>query len=137
ADHDEAFAHLIAEEQSTYPRVMYRLAVRDGRPIGDEMSPSYPLPYDLANQMGVKTELYKIIGRTKDSPGNLIMRHPYQSISVGVIRDDQSVDIEASKRQEKSLREAGWVDRIEEIKGLPKLAVEDPYAPLPVEGGKR
>ena len=35
AEHDQAFAHLIAEEQNVYPKAMYRLAVRDGKPIGD------------------------------------------------------------------------------------------------------
>ena len=87
--------------------------------------------------MGVKVELYKLIGKTKDSLGNLVLRHPYQSISVGVVRDDGSLDVEASKKQEKGLREAGWVDRVEDIKGLPKLAVDDPYAPLPAEGGNK
>jgi hypothetical protein len=137
SDTDEAFANLIADEQSTYPKVMYRLAVRDGKPIGDEINPSYPMPFDLANQIGVKVEMFKLIGKTKDSPGNLVLRHPYQTISCGLVRDDQSIDTEASKKQEKQLREAGWVDRVEEIKGLPKLAIDDPYAPLLAEGGTR
>jgi hypothetical protein len=136
-DNDKAFADLIAEEQNVYPKVMYRLALKNGLPVGDEISPSYPMPFDLANQVGIKTENYKLIGKTRESPGNLVLRHPYQSLSCGVIKDDQSIDLPASKKQEAELRTAGWVDRIEDIKGLPKLAVDDPYAPLPAEGGTK
>ena len=133
SEHDQAFAHLISEEQNIYPKVMYRLALKNGKPAGDEINPSYPLPFDLAQMIGVPEGQFKVIGKTRDSGGYVVLRHPYQSVSVGVIRHDASIDIEATKRQEKELRSKGWVDRVQDIKGLPELISDNTFDPLPLE----
>jgi hypothetical protein len=112
---------------------MYRLALKNGNPAGDEINPSYPLPFDLAQMIGVPEGQFKVIGKTRDSGGYVVLRHPYQSTSVGVVRHDASIDIEASKKQEKELRSKGWVDRIQDIKGLPELISDNTFDPLPLE----
>lgn len=133
SERDHAFAELLREEQAKYPKVMYRLALRDGKPAGDEVNPSYAMPFDLAQQVGIPEGQFKVIGKSKDGGGHYVLRHAYQSISVGLVRPDQSVDVEASQKQEKELRSKGWVDRIEDIKGLPKRITDDTFDPLPIE----
>lgn len=136
SEHDLAYAHLISEEQSEYPKVMYRFRMKNGKPAGDEINPSYPLPFDLAQMIGVPQDQFSVIGKTRDSGGYVVLRHPYQTISVGVVKHDGSIDLAATKKQEKELREKGWVDRIQDIKGLPTLVSDgsdDAFDPLPTE----
>lgn len=123
---DQGFAEMIREQQAQYPKCMYRLALRDGKPAGDVVNPNYPMPFDLAVMVGIPENHFRVIGKTKDSGGYVEVRHPYMSQSVGVTRPDGSVDLPASQKQEKELRAKGWVDRIEDIKGLPQMTVAEP-----------
>lgn len=130
AAEDQVFAEFIAAEQQEYPKVMYKLAMRGGKPAGDEVSPSYPLPFDLAQMVGIPEGTFKVIGKTPTSGGYLVVRHPYRTKSVGVIRSDQSIDDRASAKLEKEMLADGWVHSIAEIKGLPKPLVDDEYDPV-------
>ena len=133
SEHDQAFAHLVAEEQTAYPKVMYQHCLKNGKPAGDEIAPSYPLPFDLAQMIGVPEGQFKVIGKTRDSGGYVVLKHPYRTKSVGVVRHDGSVDLEASQKQEKALRKEGWVDRIQDIVGLPEMISDNAFDPVPFD----
>jgi hypothetical protein len=124
---------ICAEEHSEYPKCMYRLALRDGKPAGDIASPDYPLPFDLALQLGLTESGFKVIGKNHNSPGNVIVRHPWITRSVGTVRDDLSIDVEAAKAEEARLRKLGWVDSPSKIKGLPVPPAEQEFDALPDE----
>lgn len=124
----ENYAQAIAAHQSSYPKAMYRLALRKGEPNGDLASPDYPVPFDLAVAMGMK-------GQTINQGVNkaVIIKKPYRTISCGVISSNGiDIDIEASRAMEKKLLAEGWVDSLAKVVGLPK-AEEDDLAddPLP------
>lgn len=126
------YAQHIAREQKDYPKAMYRLALRKGVPAGDEVNPSYPMPFDLAQQTGYAEQGFKIINKTMNSQGHVVVRHPYQTRLVGVINKDGSVNLEATLKEEKELMAKGWVDAISKIVGLPKKDnAEEDFDPLP------
>ncbi|MFI5056899.1 MAG: hypothetical protein ACHQLQ_01830 [Candidatus Acidiferrales bacterium] len=130
---EKVYAALIAQEHGTYPRVLYRLALKGGKPAGDVANPDYPLPVDTGLQIGFGDQNFKIIGKTKDSPGNFIVRLPWITRLCGVIREDKSIDLEASKAEEKKLLAAGWVYSPSQIKGLPVPPAEQEFDELPDE----
>jgi hypothetical protein len=126
-------AAICETEHREYPKAMYRLALRGGKPAGDIANPDYPLPFDLALQLGLADCGFKIIGKNHNSPGNVIVRHPWITRTVGTVRDDLSVDVEVAKVEEARLRKLGWVDSPSQIKGLPTPPAEQEYDPLPDE----
>ena len=126
---------ICADEHAQYPKAMYRLALKDGKPAGDLIYPDYPMPYDLALQLGL-ADMGKRIGVTRDSPGNVILRHPWITKLIGVVRDDLTIDIATAKAEEQKLRAEGWVDHPSKIKGLPVPPAEQGFDPLPDEEPK-
>jgi hypothetical protein len=129
----QAIHEIVGERCGQYPKAMYRLALRGGKPAGDLASPDYPLPADLARQCGLDNQGFKVIGATRDSPGNVIVRLPYITRVVGVMREDLTVDVEAAKAEEARLLKLGWVDSPSKIKGLPTPPAEQDFDPLPDE----
>jgi hypothetical protein len=129
----QAVHAICAEEHKEYPKAMYRLALKNGKPAGDLASPDYPLPWDLAAQLGLTESGFKVIGKNRDSPGNVVVRHPYITKLVGTRRDDLTIDVEAARAEEADLRKKGWVDSPSKIKGLPTLPAEQDFDPLPDE----
>lgn len=127
---------ICADEHKEYPKAMYRLALKNGKPAGDIANPDYPLPWDLALQLGLTESGFKVIGKNSNSPGNVVVRFPYITRLVGVVRDDLTVDVEAAKAEEAELRRDGWVDSPSKIKGLPTPPAEEPFDPLPGEETK-
>src|SRR2546429_667587 len=91
-DATRAVHSIVAEEHAQYPRVMYRLALKNGLPAGDIANPDYPMPFDLAAQAGLADLGFKVINRTATSPGNVIVRLPYVTRLVGTVREDLTVD---------------------------------------------
>src|SRR5882724_9400298 len=85
---DKAYAERVSKECASYPKVMYRLALRKGCPAGDETAPSYPLPHDLAASLNITDRGYKVLGKTRDSGGYLLVRHPWITKSVAVFVND-------------------------------------------------
>ncbi len=128
-----AVHELVSETCGEFPKAMYRLALKNGLPSGDIASPDYPLPFDLAAQLGLTDSGFKVIGRNKDSLGNVIVRLPYITRLVGALRDDLTIDIDAARAEEKKLRALGWVSSPSEIKGLPTPPAEQDYDPLPTD----
>jgi hypothetical protein len=129
--------HAICEaEHVQYPKAMYRLALKDGKPAGDIASPDYPLPFDLAQQLSLTDLGFKVIGKNRDSVGNVIVRHPWVTKLVGTVREDLTIDVEAAKAEEAELRKKGWVDSPSKIKGLPTPPAEQDFDPLPDEDVK-
>ena len=136
---DKAHAERVRHENASYPKVMYRLALRKGIPAGDEIAPSYPLPFDLAQSLGISDKGFKVLGKTRDSGGYILQKHPYMTQRVAVfINDDPNglVDHKASLELEKKLRAEGWVDSPSKIEGLPAVDVEEPFDPIPVPVAK-
>lgn len=126
-------AAIVGQEHSTYPKAMYRLALKNGQPAGDIKDPDYPLPFDLAQQLGLTECGFRVIGKNANSPGNVVVRLPYITRMVGVVQEDLSIDLEAARAEEERLRKLGWVDSPNKIKGLPVPAAEQGYDPLPDE----
>src|SRR6266850_75101 len=125
---------ICADEHSQFPKCLYRLALKKGVPAGDEISPNYPWPYDLCLQLGITDLGFRVINKTSNSPGNVVVRHPWITKLVGVVKDDLTVDVEAAKAEEADLRKKGWVDHPSKIKGLPPALTEpEGYDPLPDE----
>lgn len=122
---------ICAQEHSEFPKALYRLALRDGKPAGDIANPDYPLPFDLAAQLGLTDSGFKVIGKTRDSVGNVIVRHPWVTRLVGTVNEDLTIDVEAAKAEEARLRKLGWVDSPSKIKGLPTPPAEREFDPLP------
>lgn len=124
---------ICASEHSEFPKAMYRLALRKGVPAGDEQFPSFPMPFDLAQQCGLSDLGFRIINKTASSPGNVVVRLPYITRLVGAVKDDLTIDVEAARAEEAQLRKLGWVDHPSKIKGLPVAPAEEPFDPLPDE----
>jgi hypothetical protein len=124
---------ICAEEHSLYPKAMYRLALKNGKPAGDIANPDYPMPFDLALQCGLADLGFKVINKSATSPGNIIVRLPWITRTVGIVREDLTIDIEAARAEEADLRRKGWVDSPSKIKGLPTPPAEQPFDPLPEE----
>jgi hypothetical protein len=124
---------ICADEHKEYPKVMYRLALRKGVPAGDEISPNYPWPHDLCLQLGITDLGFRVINKTSNSPGNVVVRHPWITRLVGTVKEDLTIDVEAAKAEEAKLRKDGWVDHPSKIKGLPATAEPEGYDPLPDE----
>jgi hypothetical protein len=126
--------HAICEtEHSQYPKCMYRLALKDGKPAGDVASPDYPMPYDLAQQLGLTDMGFKVVGKNRDSAGNVVVRLPYITRLVGTVKDDLTIDIEAAQAEEAKLAKQGWVTAPHLIRGLPTPPAEQPFDALPPE----
>jgi hypothetical protein len=132
-DGTQAVHEICRTEHVEYPKAMYRLALKDGKPAGDIASPDYPLPFDLAQQLGLTDLGFKVIGKNRDSVGNVIVRHPWITRLVGVVKEDLTVDVEAARAEEAKLRKEGWVDSPSKIKGLPVPPAEREFDPLPDE----
>jgi hypothetical protein len=131
---DKAYAERVSKECASYPKVMYRLALKKGTPAGDEVAPSYPMPHDLAQSLGITDRNFKIMGKTRDSGGYVLVRHPYITKSVAIfINDDPNgaIDYKASAELEKKLKADGWVNNPNEIQGLPEHKAEEDYDPIP------
>jgi hypothetical protein len=124
---------ICAEEHSVYPKAMYRLALRDGKPAGDVANPDYPMPFDLAQQCGLTDSGFKVIGKNRDSVGNVVVRHAWITRLVGALKDDLSIDVELAKAEEADLRKKGWVDSPSKLKGLPVPPAEQDFDPIPDE----
>ena len=123
-----SFAQMVAQQCQRYPRVMYKLALKKGVPSGDEIDPGYPMPYDLAQSIGHHEKGFLVVGKSRESVGNVIRRHPYRTVSCGVLRPDYTLDFEASERMEKQLLAEGWVDSLSKVEGLPVMTtVEEPF----------
>jgi hypothetical protein len=136
---DKAHAQRVAIENATYPKVLYRLALRKGIPAGDELAPSYPMPFDLAQNLGVSDKGFKVLGKTRDSGGYILLRHPYVTMRVAVfVNDDPNglIDHKASYALEQKLVADGWVDHPNKIEGLPEEQVEEPFDPVPLPAKK-
>lgn len=132
---DKAYAETIAKTRASYPKVMYRLALKKGVPAGDEVMPSYPMPHDLAQSLNLTDKNYKVLGKTRDSGGYILIRHPYVTTSVAVyINDDKNgmIDFDKTYELEKKLTAEGWVDSINKIAGMPEEQPEEEYDPIPV-----
>lgn len=132
ADDDLFIRDTVAEVCVDYPKSMYRLALRGGKPAGDEANPSYPMPFDLAQQLGLTEFGFKVIGKSRDSAGNVVIKLPYETKKVGVVREDLTVDVAAARKEEADLRRLGWVDHPSKIKGLPVPLAEQPFDPVPM-----
>lgn len=136
---DKAYAERVSKECASYPKVMYRLALKKGIPAGDEIAPSYPLPFDLAQSLGVADRGFKVLGKTRDSGGYILQKRPYLTRSVAVfINDDPNgaIDYKASAALEKKLAEESWVTDVNAIEGMPTEHVEEEFDPIPVSKGK-
>ncbi len=131
-----AVHEMVTENCGEYPKAMYRLALKNGLPAGDIKDKDYPLPFDLAAQLGLTELGFKVIGRNKDSLGNVVVRLPYITRLVGALRDDLTVDIESAKAEEEKLRKLGWVTAPHLIKGLPTPPAEQDFDPLPDDDPK-
>lgn len=133
SDDAREIANLVAYEQNEYPKIMYRLALKAGKPAGDEAAPSYPLPYDLAAQCGLTELGFPVLNRTVNSPGYLKVLLPYITRSVGAPgADGIAIDQGKAREEERKLRAEGWVSDPNLIPGLPKKTVEfQDYDPLP------
>jgi hypothetical protein len=128
-----AVHELVTENCGEFPKAMYRLALKNGLPAGDVASPDYPMPWDIAEQNGLTNSGFKVIGRNRDSLGNVVVRHPYVTRLVGKLREDLTVDLDAARAEEKKLRAQGWVSSPSEIKGLPTPPSEQGFDALPDE----
>jgi len=137
---DKAYAERIKKECASYPKVMYRLALRKGIPAGDEVAPSYPMPYDLAQSTGISDKNFKVLGKTRDSGGYLLVKHPYITRSVAVFVNEDpngAIDYKATAALEKKLEAEGWVSNINDLEGLPEEHVEEEFDPIPPSKSKR
>jgi hypothetical protein len=132
----KAIQEHIGETCSQYPKVLYRLALKNGLPAGDVQNPDYPLPFDLAAQLGLTEMGFKVIGKNRDSAGHVVVRLPYITRLVGVVRENLTVDVEAARAEEARLLKLGWVDSPSKIKGLPTPPTEQEFDPLPDEEPK-
>src|SRR5207253_6855261 len=99
-------------------------------------NPDYPMPFDLAQQLGLTELGFKVIGRNRDSAGNVVVRLPWVTRLVGELRDDLSIDIDGARAEEKKLLAQGWVSSPSEIKGLPTPPAEQDFDPLPEDEPK-
>ena len=127
----KAVHEIVGETCGEFPKAMYRLALRNGKPAGDIKDPDYPTPWDLAQQLGLTDSGFKVIGKNGASPGHVVIRLPYITRIVGALRDDLTIDIEAAKAEEADLRRKGWVTAPHLIKGLPTPPAEVGFDPLP------
>lgn len=137
---DQAYAQRVSKECATYPKVMYRLALRKGIPAGDELNPNYPMPFDLAQSLGVSDKGFKVLGKTRDSGGYLQVRHPWLTKSVVVyVNDDPfgAIDHKASAKLEEKLVADGWVYSPSELQGLPEEHVDEEFDPIPTPKSKK
>lgn len=133
---DTIFTHdQIAESCSEYPKALCKLALRNGLPAGDIANPDYPLPWDLAAQLGLDTMGFKVIGKNRESAGNVVVRLPYITRTVGKMNDDLTIDVESARKEEQELRRKGWVDSPSKLRGLPTAPAEQPFDPDPLPDG--
>ena len=118
------FAEHLARENSVYPKVLFRLALKNGKPAGDPVR-SDPVPIDMAEYLELEGSRL----------GNaFIERHPYVTRLCGIVRPDYTVDLEASKAQEAELYRQGWRDSLSKVPGLPaKKEFDDTFDALPPE----
>jgi len=136
---DKAYAERVSHECASYPKVMYRLALKRGIPAGDEVAPSYPMPHDLAQSLDITDKGFKVMGKTRDSGGYILVRHPYITKSVvAYVNNDPNglIDAKASYELEQKLRSEGWVDNPNDLPGLPDLAPVEEFDPIPVPAKK-
>lgn len=136
---DKAHAERVRAENASYPKVMYRLALKRGIPAGDEVAPSYPMPFDLAQSLNIMDKGFKVMGKTRDSGGYILQKYPYITQRVAVFLNDDPngmIDHKASSELEKKLRAEGWVEHPNKIVGLPEEAPEEQFDPIPVPAAK-
>lgn len=136
---DKAYAERVSKECASYPKVMYRLALKKNIPAGDEIAPSYPLPFDLAQSLGIADKGFKVLGKTRDSGGYILQKRPYITKSVAVfVHDDPNgaIDYKASALLEKKLADEGWVTDPNLIEGMPIEHVEEEFDPIPASTKK-
>jgi hypothetical protein len=120
--------HALVEEACVdYPKCLYKLAMRKGVPAGDVANPDYPLPLDAAIELGLDEVGFKIVGKNRTDGGHVVVRLPYITKLVGVLREDLTVDTAAAKVEEAKLLAAGWVDHPSKLKGLPVPHAEQPF----------
>jgi len=121
---NKMYAQWISNEHAVYPKVMFRLALKNSKPAGDPIY-SDPIPLDMAEYLELEGSRL----------GNaFVAKHPYITRLCGVIRPDQTVDWDASKAQEAEMVKAGWRDSLSKIVGLPKKSTfEEEYDALPPE----
>jgi hypothetical protein len=136
---DKAYAESVSRMRASYPKVLYRLALKKGVPAGDEVAPSYPMPHDLAQSLGITDRNFKILGKTRDSGGYLLVRHPYVTFNLAVYKDDDPnglVDLEATAELEKKMKADGWVENPNDIIGLPEHKADEEFDPIPAQAKK-
>ena len=132
---DKLYAEQIAEEHKVYPKVMYKLAIKqkklpDGKPDpnaevqfkGDRINPNYPMPYALAIENGFQGQ---VTGHGSDKGINIV--HPYVTCFVPLGWDPNyptSIDLADCKKDEAHLLKNGWVDHVSKLQGLPEKVAE-------------
>jgi len=131
---DRLYAEQIASEQATYPKVFYKLAIKqkkgpDGKPDpnaevvfkGDRINPNYPMPYALAVENGFHGQ---VTGHGSDKGVNIV--HPYTTCFVPIGWDPQfpvPIDEADCKKDEAKLFKEGWVDNPNKLQ-LPERNIE-------------
>lgn len=114
---------IAAENLSEFPKTLYETAVtKDGVPCGDELLPGCPLAFDLAASDGLDDVGFKIVGKKRDDGGHVVVRYPWKTHKCGVMLDEITCDVEASRSEEKRLRARGCVEHPSKLK-LPDTPV--------------
>jgi hypothetical protein len=121
--HDSA-----AETLGEYPKILYRAAVnKKGVPCGDALPPwsaSYPMPFDVAVDLGFDDVGFVHKGRKQSDGGSFLPCLPYETKLAGYAQRNESrdgsvtfsCDVAAAKAEETELRKQGWVDSLSKLK---------------------
>jgi hypothetical protein len=128
---DQLYAEQIAEEQRNYPRVMYKMAVKEKKSPdgsveyifkGDRINPNYPMPYALAIENGFQGQ---VTGHGSDRGVNVV--HPFVTCFVPTTWNPlfpETIDEDRCKKEQAKLEKEGWVtnpmllnipDRVKEV----------------------
>lgn len=121
---DQKYASQIAQELREYPKVLYKTAVSkkkkdyngNAMPLGDELLPNYPVPFDLASRGGL---CGPIINASRDNSGAVIAKAYWQTASCAAYDSSGHVDYEKSKAMETKLLKEGWVSHPSKLEGIP------------------
>jgi hypothetical protein len=127
---------LVEEACGDYPKCLYKLAMRKGVPAGDVANPDYPLPLDAAIDLGLDEVGFKVVGKNRQDGGHVVVRLPWITKLVGVLREDLTVDLKAAQEEERNLLAKGWVDHPSKLKGLPVPHAEQPFDDEPNGTGR-
>jgi hypothetical protein len=127
---DRLYAEQVAAENANYPKVMYKLAVKEKKAPdgsleyiykGDRINPNYPMPYALAIENGFHGQ---VTGHGSDKGVNVV--HPYATCFVPIGWDPNfptPIDEADCKKDEAKLAKDGWMDSPNKL-NLPERTIE-------------